>query len=137
MEELICFIRQDSSMNELLKAALVPFYLAYRHPYFDGNGRMARLLHLWCLVQQGYSSSLFVPLSGYVERSRKKYYDAYALCEQNAAIRRVLDVTPFLVYFIENIYHKLWQRASPAGYDGPLSTGFTRGKITQKENVLW
>ena len=60
MEQLVAFIQQDSSINDLWKAALIHFYLAYLHPYFDGNGRMARLLHLWYLVQQGYSSALFV-----------------------------------------------------------------------------
>ena len=61
MGELVAFIREDSEINDLLKAALIHFYIAYLHPYFDGNGRMARLMHLWYLVQQGYSSALFVP----------------------------------------------------------------------------
>ena len=98
MGALIEFANMDGDMNDLLKAALLHFDLAYLHPYFDGNGRMARLLHLWYLVQRGYSSALFVPLSGFIERSRKGYYDAYTLIEQNARISGVLDVTPFLVF---------------------------------------
>ena len=94
-------------MNDLLKAALIHFCLAYLHPWFDGNGRMARLIHLWYLVQQRYSSVLFVPLSGYVEKSCRGYYNAYTLAEQNAKISGGMDVTPFLTYFIENVYHKL------------------------------
>ena len=61
MGALIEFANMDGDMNDLLKAALLHFDLAYLHPYFDGNGRMARLLHLWYLVQRGYSSALFVP----------------------------------------------------------------------------
>ena len=83
-------------MNDLLKAALIHFCLAYLHPWFDGNGRMARLIHLWYLVQQRYSSVLFVPLSGYVEKNRRGYYNAYTLAEQNAKISGGMDVTPFL-----------------------------------------
>ena len=71
MGELVRFIHEESDSNDLLKAALIHFYVAYLHPYFDGNGRMARLMHLWYLVQQGYSSALFVPLSEYVNKSRK------------------------------------------------------------------
>ena len=52
MGELVRFIHEDSDSNDLLKAALIHFYIAYLHPYFDGNGRMARLMHLWYLVQQ-------------------------------------------------------------------------------------
>lgn len=94
MEQLVAFIQQDSSINDLWKAALIHFYLAYLHPYFDGNGRMARLLHLWYLVEQGYSSTLFVPLPEYIERNCKKYYDAFSLAEQNARISGVLDLPP-------------------------------------------
>lgn len=103
MGELVAFIHEESEINDLLKAALIHFYMAYLHPYFDGNDRMARLMHLWYLVQQGYSSALFVPLSEYINKSRKGYYDAYTLVEENATISGMLDATPFLAYFIENV----------------------------------
>ena len=47
MGELVRFIHEESDSSDLLKAALIHFYIAYLHPYFDGNGRMARLMHLW------------------------------------------------------------------------------------------
>lgn len=137
MEQLVAFIQQDSSINDLWKAALIHFYLAYLHPYFDGNGRMARLLHLWYLVQQGYSSALFVPLSEYIERSRKKYYDAFSLVEQNARISGVLDVTPFLLYFTEEVYHKLRSEQPDRVTTDTFRQALQSGKITEKEHVLW
>ena len=124
-------------MNDLLKAALIHFYSAYLHPYFDGNGRMAWLLHLWYLVRQGYSSALFISLSEYVNRSRKAYYDAYALVEDNAQISGVLDVTPFLVYFIENVYHKLEGALSAPSTTTIFDNVLARGRITEKEAALW
>lgn len=137
MEQLVAFIQQDSSINDLWKAALIHFYLAYLHPYFDGNGRMARLLHLWYLVQQGYSSALFVPLSEYIERSRKKYYDAFSLVEQNARISGVLDVTPFLLYFTEEVYHKLRSEQPDRVTTDTFRQALQSGKITEKEHALW
>lgn len=137
MEHLVAFIQQDSSINDLWKAALIHFYLAYLHPYFDGNGRMARLLHLWYLVQQGYSSALFVPLSEYIERSRKKYYDAFSLVEQNARISGVLDVTPFLLYFTEEVYHKLRSEQPDRITTDTFRQALQNGKITEKEHALW
>ena len=38
MGELVAFIHEESEINDLLKAALIHFYMAYLHPYFDGNG---------------------------------------------------------------------------------------------------
>lgn len=101
------YAAEKTTQNDLIKAAVLHFALAYLHPYFDGNGRMARLLHLWYLVQQGYSSALFVPMSRFVEESRSQYYKAYTQVEQNQQISGVLDVTPFLVYFAESVYHRL------------------------------
>lgn len=137
MGDLLAFIRADSSMNELLKAALIHFYMAYLHPYFDGNGRMARLLHLWYLVQQGYSSALFVPLSEYINRSRAGYYRAYTLAEDNARISGILDATPFLVYFIENVYHKISGVLPSLQTTGLFDSALAAGKVTEKEAVLW
>lgn len=68
---------------------------------------MARLLHLWYLVQQGSPSALFVPMSRFVEESRSRYYKAYTQVEQDRQISGVSDVTPFLVYFAESVYHRL------------------------------
>ena len=137
MDDLIAFANANSDMNDLLKAALIHFYIAYLHPYFDGNGRMARLLHLWYLVQRGYSSALFIPLSQYVERSRKNYYDAYTLVEQNARLSGVLDVTPFLVYFIEHVYHKLGDTLPAAATTEMFQAAMARGDVTEKEKALW
>jgi Fic family protein len=137
MLKLISFINSESEMNDLLKAAVIHFYIAYLHPYFDGNGRIARLISLWYLIRQGYSAALFIPFSSYIEKSRRAYYNAFTLTETNFKISGVLDVTPFLLYFIENVYNKLDQTV-------PNSTTLTvfhqllkTGKITEKERELW
>ena len=98
---------------------------------------MARLLHLWYLVQQGYSSALFIPLSEYVEKSRRGYYNAYTLTEQNAAISGVLDVTPFLLYFIENVYHKLGSSLPAPKTTDAFQKALDGGLVTEKEKDLW
>lgn len=104
MASLVAFSNVNDPMDDLSKAALLHFYLAYLHPYFDGNGRMARLLHLWYLVQRGYPSALSLPLSASIRRTRAAYYGAFTLIENNARISGVLDVSPFLVYCGEHVY---------------------------------
>lgn len=137
MSRLITFINSESTMNDLLKAAVIYFYIAYLHPYFDGNGRMARLMQLWYLRRQGYSSALFIPFSSYIERSRKRYYNAYSLAEENAKISGVMDVTPFLVYFIENVYNKLGSALPQTNTLDSFRNALDDGKITEKEKDLW
>ena len=137
MGELVAFIYEDSEIDDLLKAALIHFYMAFLHPYFDGNGRMARLMHLWYLVQQGYFSALFVPLSEYINKSRKGYYNAYTLVEENAAISGMVDATPFLVYFIENVYHKLNGALPTTQTTAVFQEALSHGQVTEKEKSLW
>ncbi|WP_312692593.1 Fic family protein [Caproiciproducens sp.] len=137
MSKFMTFINAESTINDLLKAAVIHFYIAYLHPYFDGNGRMARLMYLWYLKRQGYSSALFIPFSSYIERSRKGYYSAYSLAEENAKISGVMDVTPFLVYFIENVYNKLGSTLPLVNNLESFRKALDDGQITEKEKDLW
>lgn len=137
MAELVAFAAEKTAQNDLIKAAILHFALAYLHPYFDGNGRMARLLHLWYLVQQGYSSALFVPMSRFVEESRSRYYKAYTQVEQNQQISGVLDVTPFLVYFAESVYHRLGEDQPQPRTLQAFEEALRQGKVTEKERALW
>lgn len=137
MAAQIKFAQEDSETNALLKAAILHFYLAYLHPYFDGNGRMARLLHLWYLVQQGYSSALFVPLSRYVEESRNRYYNAFSLVERNQEISGIVDLTPFLTYFIEQVYRPLGENKMGGHTMDSFKEALAQGQITEKEAALW
>lgn len=137
MAELVAFAAEKTIQNDLIKAAILHFALAYLHPYFDGNGRMARLLHLWYLVQQGYSSALFVPMSRFVEESRSRYYKAYTQVEQNQQISGVLDVTPFLAYFAESVYHRLGEAQPQPRTLQAFEEALRQGKVTEKERALW
>lgn len=136
MKSLIDFINSEDDINDLIKAAIIHFYIAFVHPYFDGNGRMARLVHLWFLIQNGYQSALFIPFSSNIEKSRKAYYDAYTLIEENKKYSGKIDVTPFILYFINNVYNKMNEESPDEAlkmYDEALKSG----KITEKETKLW
>ena len=137
MGNLIVFINAEEAINDLLKAAALHFYIGYIHPYFDGNGRTARLVHLWYLVQRGYSAAMFTPFSSYINENRKKYYNAFSLVEENAWISKRIDITPFLAYFIENVYDKLGKMEPPSDTLLRFESTLAEGKITEKEKALW
>jgi Fic family protein len=75
--KLIDYIYMDDGLDQIIKSIVLHYYFAYLHPYFDGNGRMARLLQLWYLVQNGYTASLFIPFSAYINESKGLYYKAF------------------------------------------------------------
>lgn len=135
MRALIEFANAEDEINDLVKAAIIHFYFAYVHPYFDGNGRTARLMHLWFLIQKGYRSALFIPFSELIEKSRKAYYDAFTAIEENKKYSGRIDVTPFVLYFIDNVYNSMNYSAADtlSVYDEAVRAG----ELTAKEKDLW
>lgn len=138
MKRLVDFANAKDGISELHKAAILHFAFAYYHPYFDGNGRTARLLHLWYLVQQGYPAALFTPFSRYIAESKAAYYKAYDRVEKNALISGYTDVTPFLSYFCNEVYNRVQVDITPPQTDLQVyQTALAEGKITEKERLLW
>ena len=137
MDELFAFIQTQDSMNDLHKAAAIHYYFAYLHPYFDGNGRMARMIHLWYLLQQGYSASLFLPFSSIIQKTKQDYYKAFDYTEKNVPISGRLDITPFLSYFADVVYHKMGDYSLQNNTVDAFQQLLANGKITEKENELF
>lgn len=137
MKALITFVNTEDDINDLVKATIIHFYIAFVHPYFDGNGRMARLVHLWLLIQKGYQSALFIPFSSQIEKSRKAYYDAYTAIEENKKYSGKIDVTPFILYFINNVYNKMNEGSTAVETLTVYDDAVKDGKVTEKETKLW
>lgn len=137
MKSLITFVNAEDDINDLIKAAIIHFYIAYVHPYFDGNGRMARLVHLWFLIQKGYRSALFIPFSSQIEKSRKAYYDAYTAIEENKKYSGKIDVTPFILYFTRYVYNKMNEGSAAVETLTVYADAVKDGKVTEKETKLW
>lgn len=137
MGNLVRFANQKDDIPELAKACMLHFYIAYLHPYFDGNGRTARLVHLWYLVQQGFSSTLFYAFSKHINNSKNKYYNSFTAIEENYKISKLVDMTPFIRYFNENVYDKIDMASNETPMLQILAQAMREGKITQKERDLW
>lgn len=138
MKKFIAFAKDTTlEIDAFHKAAMLHFYMAYLHPYFDGNGRMARLLHLWFLIQNGWESIIEIPLSRLIEESKEEYYRTFKQIEKNQEVSGILDITPFLMYFNDYVYAKIdsYQRMHSSTYT------FLRlckeGRLTRKEIELW
>ena len=137
MEQLFSFIQQDSDLDDLTKAAAIHFYIGYIHPYFDGNGRMARLVHLWYLLQKGYSAALFLPFSSLIQQSKAGYNKAYEKTEANRKISGLVDITPFLFYFQDCVYRKIGMQKLESNVLEQFSELLKLGKLTGKEKELF
>lgn len=91
MEDLIKWFRQNQKrLHPVELAALLHHRLVYIHPFFDGNGRVARLVMNLFLMSKGY------PLVIILKNDRRKYYDALNKADKN-------DYSPFVNFIAQTV----------------------------------
>jgi Fic family protein len=88
----------------VIKAVVAHLYLAWIHPFPDGNGRTARLLEFYILLHAGVPLPSAHLLSDHYNTTRMKYYHRL----QEASLRR--DVVGFLTYAVEGFVDELRQQ---------------------------
>ncbi|MCA2983648.1 Fic family protein [Gemmatimonas sp.] len=80
-------------VHPVVRAILLHLWLAYDHPFVDGNGRTARALFYWSMVRAGYWLCEYVSISRILKKARGQYARAYLYTETDDN-----DATYFLLY---------------------------------------
>ena len=92
-----------SFVHPVVRAVILHFWLAYEHPFVDGNGRTARALFYWSMLNQGYWLCEFLSISHIIRKAPAKYEKAFLHTETDGN-----DLTYFVLYHLE-IVHKAIQ----------------------------
>jgi Fic family protein len=105
MAEMVAWINAKDELPVPLKAAIVHYQYATIHPYYDGNGRTARLLTTLILHLGGYDLKGLYALEEYYARDLKAYYEALTVGpSHNYHLGRAeADITNWIAYFIEGM----------------------------------
>ena len=85
-----------AAVYAILKAVLAHLYLAWIHPFGDGNGRTARLVEFQLLMASGVPAPAAHLLSNHYNQTRTEYYR-----QLDQASRSGGDVLPFLLYAVQ------------------------------------
>jgi Fic family protein len=80
----------------LVKAIIAHLYLAWIHPFGDGNGRTARLMELRILLEAGVPTPATHLLSNHYNQTRTEYYRQLHLASKADG-----DVLPFVRYALQ------------------------------------
>jgi Fic family protein len=80
----------------LFKATLAHLYLAWIHPFGDGNGRTARLVEFQLLLAAGVPTPAAHLLSNHYNQTRSEYYRQLDHASKSGG-----DVLPFLSYAVQ------------------------------------
>ncbi len=73
----------NSFIHPLVKAAILHFWLAYEHPFVDGNGRTARALLYWYMLRQGYWLFEYLTISRAIVEAPMQYYASFLHSEHD------------------------------------------------------
>ncbi len=101
IQKICDFANNGESVNfihPILKAIVLHFILAYEHPFIDGNGRTARALFYWAMINEGYWLAEFISISQTIKRAPVKYGKAFLYTETDDN-----DLTYFILYHLDII----------------------------------
>lgn len=68
-------------VHPVVRAIVLHFWLAYDHPFEDGNGRTARALFYWSMLTQGYWLVEFLSISSILKKAKVAYDRSFLYTE--------------------------------------------------------
>lgn len=107
MHEMVAWVNaaENEHVPAVIIAALAHYQFVSIHPYYDGNGRTARLLATFILHRSGYGMNGLFSLEEYHSQDLDAYYNALDVGEHhNYYMGRVdADLTGWLEYFVSTL----------------------------------
>jgi len=85
-------------VHPVVRSIILHFWLAYDHPFVDGNGRCARTLFYWSMLRQKYWLCEFLSISQVIRKAPVKYGKAFLHTESDEN-----DLTYFILYHLDVI----------------------------------
>lgn len=116
MKDFINWLNLDKETPILIKAAIAHYQYVTIHPYYDGNGRSARLLTTLIMHKNGYDLKGIYSLEEYYAKDLYSYYNAITVGPSHNYYmgRAEADITNWIEYFIEGVkisFEKVYEKA--------------------------
>jgi Fic family protein len=89
-------------VNGIIRSIVAHIYIAWIHPFGDGNGRTARALEVRFLMEAGVPSSAGHLLSNHYNQTRAEYYRRLQEASRNGG-----DITNFIAYAVHGLKDQL------------------------------
>lgn len=105
MKEFVSWINTPNNIPIPIVASIIHYQFVTIHPYFDGNGRTARLLTTLALHKGGYDLKGIYSLEEYYAKDLQGYYEAITIGNSHNYYlgRAEADITKWVEYFINGM----------------------------------
>lgn len=115
LRDLYDWVMKPDELHPIIKSGILHHQFAYIHPFFDGNGRLARILTAYYLLLKQYEVVKFFVMDDYYDIDRHLYSDTLHTADLPAGLDSAKradrhgkgDKTQWLEYFLEGILHSL------------------------------
>ena len=74
LRDLENYINGSSNYDPLIDMAIIHYYFESIHPFYDGNGRIGRILNILFLILKGRLDLPVIYLSKYINEHKQEYY---------------------------------------------------------------
>lgn len=89
-------LQSEEFVHPVVRAIAIHFQIGYDHPFCDGNGRTARTLFYWSMLNSGYWMTEYLSISSVIKKAPAKYLRAYLYTESDEN-----DLSYFVVQQLE------------------------------------
>lgn len=86
----------------LIRAPLMHYYFELIHPFWDGNGRVGRVLEATVLHHAGFRYAPFAMARYYLEQI-DQYFTLFNLCRKQSEKKTANPNTPFVLFHLEGM----------------------------------
>ena len=132
----------QEGLPALIRAPLVHLYFELIHPFWDGNGRVGRVLEAGILYAGGFRYVPFAQVNFYLKHIHA-YFAAFNHCRKAAAKKRVNPNTEFVSFFLEGMLETINQLHNRVNhlvhlelFSAHLSSLLNDGHINTRQYVI-
>ncbi len=141
MEGLVDWMNQNTELPCPVIAGIAHYQFATIHPYYDGNGRTARLLTTLTLHLGEYDLKGLYSLEEYYARNLGAYYEAISIGESHNYYmgRAEADITKWVEYFVEGMaiaFEDVLKRMDEAKIQGSSDQSAFLRKLDPKQRKV-
>lgn len=144
MKALIHWVNQQIKTKELpapIIASIAHYQFATIHPYYDGNGRTARLLTNLILHISGYGLKGTYSLEEYYAKNLQDYYDALTIGEPHNYYfgRAEADISKWIDYFCDGMANSFAQvrlKATESSVEDNIDQSKLLRELDQRQKLI-
>jgi Fic family protein len=101
-------------IHPVIRSIILHFWLAYDHPFVDGNGRTARALFYWSMLRHGYWLCEYISISRVLRKAPARYARSFLFTEtdDNDLTYFILEQLNVLDKAVDELHRYLRRKAT-------------------------